>query len=202
LRQYEEAWQSRPDSVVSSLKAFAVNRIEFALHEIGHIAAYNKSIVVRESAVPELKKMRADLENMLNVWPNPEIGRERIPHVLSDLRAEVFRRFCSLDNEAGRDQSSFSSIGVQERVFEGGVLRCPTIYPDSILRMLAWYPVCKALGPEGSPEKVMSSATKAARSYHSSLTSLVPLAAEYFDLYFTSRCYDKQRLLSRLGGEY
>lgn len=197
LSQYVEAWEQNPHQVIRELREFAVNRLEFSLHEFGHIAAFNGAIVVDSEQRKDLWNRRQSLMKLFELYPNKDIVQQRFPHVLSDVRAEVLRHQIDFVSPY-RSIESFARVGVENRVLRGSPLRCPAFRIDAALRMLVWYPISKAMGPEGYDRLVLDEVVASSKEFAPSMLSIVKEAAQFLDDYFMARTYDQSKFLEAL----
>ena len=97
-----------------------------------------------------------------------------------------------------RVKESFAETGAIERVLPGGVVRGSNFYPDTILRVLAWYPVCIELGPEAMAGHIKKELRSLCSRYLPGFTPVLELASNFLINYM--RAYDYDPLIfSRLN---
>jgi hypothetical protein len=127
-----------------NLTFYALNRLEFALHEYGHIVSANRGLSFigdRE----ELEDLKEEAYRSLRMIPDGykrEESIQLVKNILSDLKADVVRRDVALPLDSGRRIDALPVLGIEERVKEGGSKISPGLTMFRLLRMAAWKPVC------------------------------------------------------------
>ena len=180
------------DDVPRALSDFAFNRVEFAIHEYGHLASANQCVELIPHSKDKIDEARIKLVTRLEKLQDPNVMRQ-FKDILADLRAEVFRREYHQYSQLDRKPQIFAEVGVTERVFPGGALYPINVSPSDLLRMIAWHPLCGAMGPKEFWPKVLDSVERSAAS---SLRWLPRAAAQFFEAYYQNHFFNREKFLA------
>lgn len=199
---YPDEHSLRSNKIESDLRFYLANRLEFAIHEYGHLVATNGGVICNPDLKNDLKSKRNELFKILLSIPCgflPDRAAELVPEILSDIRAEVVRRDLVLSPEAPRRIDAFPELGVLERATRGGAMVSPTFSLFGLFRMAAWVPICLANGREDlayHARKEIFDMCLSAKAPQ--LLPAVGMAIQYFNLYMSSHRFEEGAFLMRM----
>jgi hypothetical protein len=179
---------ANPSRFYPLLLPYIQNRLEFTIHEYGHVLSANGHISAAPQARHELTQRRSALALQLLEHGSAE-DVTFLKEVESDLRAEVLRCYYPRLQDL-RAPQRFAELGVHERVLPGGTLTPNEISTASLMRILAWQPLCLSLGPTSLAPRVYAQAQQRCAHEAPQLLALCQPLAEYLCAYFQAQRVD------------
>jgi hypothetical protein len=186
---------------LKSLSFYTLNRLEFALHEYGHIVSANRGLSFigdRE----ELKKLKNAAYHSLRMIPDGYKREESIRlvgEIVSDLKADVVRRDLVLPSDSGRRIDALPVLGIEERVKEEGAMVSPGFSMFRLLRMAAWKPVCIENKRQDLADIVQDEIEYTCESYgKKEFIAVVDEVTRYFISFMQAYSFDCDRFISEL----
>lgn len=174
--------EANPDPLKQNraLKMYVANRVEFALHEYGHVADANGLLVSTTESQSFLASIRSVL---VSKYRGDEGALSLLDDAEYDLRAEAYR---SLLSREGRSVDAYFRFLYAERIKSDGPLTVPLTDMRSVVSLAQWAPLVSLVGDRDLTRLVRRELALRVERELPPLVTHYEATVEYFTRYFAS----------------